>query len=205
MVLAAAHDPGEALVLDRQLLELAGLADIFQAQLAAADLGVAVAQRRRAEAAVGLGIAVIADADPAEIEQPHDRGDHRILGEPAAGKIRLHLGAQRGEHTAEIGGPLIFLGLGSGAEVEVVAILLPALVVIADRLDMAVGQGAEPGIAIGRRQRDAVQPVDLVAIGDAVAARRIIGPAVLELPAVDPRLRMVDEAERCGQGGHWSR
>jgi len=51
----------------------------------------------------------------------------------------------------------------------VIAILLAAALVPADRLDMAVGLGAEPGVAIGGRQADGVEPVDLVTVGDTLA------------------------------------
>ena len=50
---------------------------------------MAAAKRGRAEAIILLGIAFIADADMAEIEQAHDRGDDRVAVELAAGHILL--------------------------------------------------------------------------------------------------------------------
>src|SRR3546814_3421576 len=54
-----------------------------------------------------------------------------------------------------------------------------------DRLDVAVGPGAEPGVGISGRQGDRVQPVDLGAIRDARAVRIPIGPPVAPLRAGD--------------------
>ncbi len=66
-----------------------------------------------------------------------------------------------------------------------VAILPAALGVVADRLDMAVGLRAEPGALISRRQANRVQPIDLVAIGDASAVGVKILPVAAALLAGD--------------------
>ena len=84
--------------------------------------------------------------------------------------------------------PSIFRGVPLGAEVGVVAILLAAAGIDAGRLEMAVGIGAEPGVGIGRRQADRVQPVDLVAVGDALAVGVEIGPVAAHSLAGDAGL-----------------
>jgi hypothetical protein len=57
---------------------------------------------------------------------------------------------------AEGGQLAVFLRILLLAEQRVVAILLAALRVVADRLDMAVRIGAEPGALISGRQTDGV-------------------------------------------------
>src|SRR3954464_8849795 len=116
---------------------------------------MALAQRGCAEALVRLHIALIADPDMAEIEQPHDRRYRGLLVEAAAVQILLHPRAQFGQRPAKRRAKLVFRRFLRLAEFGVIAILLAALLVPADRLDMAIRLGAEPGIAIGRRQADA--------------------------------------------------
>src|SRR3546814_11911154 len=84
--------------------------------------------------------------------------------------------SQPGEGGAEFGAQFVFLGLARLAEIGVIAILFAALLVPADRLDVAVGPGAEPGVGISGRQGDRVQPVDLGAIRAARPVRLPIGP-----------------------------
>jgi hypothetical protein len=56
---------------------------------------------------------------------------------------------------------------------------------------MAIGVGREPGIAIGRRQADTVQTIDLLAVGDAIALRIPIAPTVSHLAPGDPRYAVI--------------
>src|SRR5690606_17940852 len=72
---------------------------------------------------------------------------------------------------------------------------LAPLLVIAGRLDMAVGRWAEPGVGIGGGQRDRVQPVDLVAIGDTLALGIEIHPVAAFALARDSRQAVVDIAD----------
>jgi hypothetical protein len=73
-----------------------------------------------------------------------------------------------------------------------IAILLSALLVIADRLDMPGRVDAVPGIAIGGRQADRVQPVDLVAVCDALATGEIISPSPARAAARDSGQAVID-------------
>ena len=75
-----------------------------------------------------------------------------------------HVGAAVGEFGAR--GTLSFLG---GAKIGVIAILPAAAGIDADRLDVAVGMWAEPGVRIGRRQADGVEAINLFPVGDALA------------------------------------
>src|SRR3546814_19445384 len=89
--------------------------------------------------------------------------------------------SQPGEGGAEFGAQFVFLGLARLAEIGVIAILFAALLVPADRLDVAVGPGAEPGVGISGRQGARVPPVDLGAIRDARAVRIPTGPPAAPL------------------------
>ncbi|PAV92510.1 hypothetical protein WR25_25235 [Diploscapter pachys] len=200
-VLHLAHRRGEPLVGDRDIAFLAGFALVAQLKRVAADGAVALAQRRGAVALVRFGIGFVADAQVTDVEQAHDRGDSAIARQAACGQVRLDAGAQLGQAMAEIGAFFVFRRLLRLAEAGVIAILLAPLLIPADRLDMAIGLGAKPGVAIGGGQADRVQPVDLVTIGDPVAVGRIIGPAIANLAARDAGLGIIAIDYACGQLG----
>ena len=123
-----------------------------------------------------LGIFLVADADMLGVEQPDDRGEHGVAAELAPLEVLLDPPPQPRQRLAELEQAFVFRALALGAEIGVVAILLAAARIDAGRLEMAVGVGAEPGLLIGRRQADGVQPVDLVAVGDALSLGVEIGP-----------------------------
>src|SRR3546814_9973695 len=75
-VLAALDEAGQVSIGDGKLLHFSGLALETHLDRPALNLGVAIAQRGRAEALVLLGVAFVADAEVAEIEQ--DRKSTRL-------------------------------------------------------------------------------------------------------------------------------
>ena len=170
-VLHLAHQPREPRVADRRLAQLAALGLEAQLELVARDLGVALAQRGRAEALVRLGVALVADADRAEIEQPHDARHHPLARQRAAREVLGDPLAHLGQQPPELGAAVELLGLLPGAELGVVAVLLAPARIDPGGEQVAAVLRAEPGIGIGRRQRDRVEPVDLVAVGDPLARR----------------------------------
>ena len=106
------------------------------------------------------------------VEQPHDRREHAVAVELAALQIRFDALADLGQRLAEFAAAVIFGGVLLGAIIGVIAILLAPARILAGRLDMAVGVLAEPGVDIGGGQGERVEPVDLVAVGDALCRRR---------------------------------
>src|SRR5690606_21342303 len=99
------------------------------------------------------------------------------------------------QHFPELPAALVLRGLLPLPEIGMVAILLAAPVVIADRLDVAVWVRAEPGVAIGRRQPDPVQPVNLLAVGDPLSLRVEILPIAAAPAPADAGLAVVDIVE----------
>src|SRR3546814_2801884 len=80
-----------------------------------------------------------------------------------------------------------------------ISILLAPPVIITNRLDVAFGRRAEPGVLIGGGKADAVQPVDLVAIGDALALGIDILPLAPPAPSCDPWPGVIDLAAHGGE------
>src|SRR5690606_11939058 len=107
-----------------------------------------------------------------------DRRDDALLAERAAGKIVLKPRAQQRQRLAEGGAAVVFARVARQPEIGMIAILLAPARVIAGGEDMAVRRRAEPGILIGGRQRDGVEPRDFGAIADQPALRVAIAPAV---------------------------
>ena len=198
-VLHLPHEAQQARVGDRQLLLLARLGAVSQHQFAPGDVQMPPPQGGGAETLVGGGIMFIAHAQLGEVEQADDGGDGAVLAQAALGQIAVETRPQLGQGAAEIGAAGIFLRLARGAEIGVVAILLASPVVIAGRLDMAEGRGAEPAVAISGRQGNGVQPVDLVPVRDARAIAIIISPAPLECAPRDAGMSVVRMNE-CGLG-----
>src|SRR6202007_823228 len=58
-------------------------------------------------------------------------------------------------------------GLRIGPKIGVIAVLLAAAIIDAGRLELAVRILAEPGIFVGGRERNGVQPIDGLSVGDA--------------------------------------
>ena len=159
---------------------------IFSLPPLAAEM--AAAQRGRAEALVVAGIFFIADAHMLPVEQPDDRGEDGVASSLRRLRSLSTRRAELGQRVAEFEAAFIFGGVLLGAVIGVIAILLAAARVLAGGLDMAVGILAEPGVGVGGGRRDGVQPVDLVAVGDALAMLVEIGPGAAILLRVITRL-----------------
>ena len=87
--LAAAHDAGDARIVERDLVLLAALAAKAQLQAIARDRGVAIAQRRQPERAIGARVFLVADPHVGRVEQANDRREHGLaLGLVPTGAAR---------------------------------------------------------------------------------------------------------------------
>src|SRR5205085_129722 len=146
-VLALLHDPAERRVGDPELPLDAAFRLEAHLHGPAGHFRMAAAERGGAIALVRLRVSLVADADAAAVEQPDDRGDDGVPGEAALPEVRLDPPPELRQHLAEVAAALELRRLLPLPEPGVIAILLPAPVVIADRLDVPVGIGAEPGLA----------------------------------------------------------
>ena len=201
-VLAAFDDPRRGCVGDRQGALDAALPLEAHLHGAAGHLGMAVAQGGRAVALILLGIGLVADADAADVEQADHGRDHGVAAQRALPEIGLDPLPELRQRLAKAPAAIIFRRLLLLAEAGVIAILLAALVVIADRLDVAVRVRAEPGVAISGRQADRVEAVDSVAVGDAFPPGVEILPiAAMPLPG-DPRPAVVHIMKSWQPFGH---
>src|SRR6478735_3995322 len=149
---------------------------------------MSAAQGGRAVALVGASILLVADADMLGVEQANHGGEHGFAGEASALQVPFDAPSKLGKAFPEFEQAFVLGTLAFRAKVGVVAILLASTRIDPCRLQMPVGIGAEPGLLIGGRQADRIQPVDFVPIGDAFSVGIEIGPiTALPLPA-DPWL-----------------
>src|SRR5205085_9185228 len=121
------------------------------------------------------------------VEKANDGRQDRVAVEGALSQVLVDLAAQLRQRLSELEQAVIFGALALRPEVSVVAILLASAGIDPGRLQMPVGIGAKPAVLIRRRKPNRVQPVDFVAVGDAIALRVEIGPGVLDALAADAR------------------
>ena len=86
-VAAILDDAREAAVAMPPFVPDAALAAKAEADVAAVDLGVPVAQGRQAEAVVGLRVFAVADAEQGQLEQPDDRRQHPLARQAVPAQI----------------------------------------------------------------------------------------------------------------------
>jgi hypothetical protein len=151
------------------LVRLAALAPKVKPQPGPRDVDVAVAQRRQAVVLVGADVFAVPHADQRALEQPHHRGDHLLAGEARARQVGLHPRAQSGQHAAEDEHPVVLRLVALGAPRRVVPVLAPPARVAANRLDVAVGVGADPHLPPGGRDRQAANAREGRVIADGPA------------------------------------
>jgi hypothetical protein len=192
-ILEPAHEARKVPVGQRQLAHDARLGAEAEPQPLARHLGMALAKGGGAIAPVGLRILLVADPDHAQIEKTHHARHNPLAGQRIAGEVLLDALSHPRQQPPERNACAEFLRLARGAEVGMVAVLLAAAVVEADREDMPIGMRTEPCITVGRGKRNRIEPHALFGIGDAPAVVIEIGPALARPFARDPRHRIVDE------------
>ncbi len=171
--LAAPHDVRNLRVVEVHVVQHTALATKVQVQPVALHGRVAAPQCGDAERMVLARIAVVADAHPRRIEQPHDRRQHgrtpRRTAVARRGRQRVgHVAPNLGQRLAEFEHAFELVAVARGAPVRVVAVLLAAARVAPGGLDVAVGQRADPDIGVRGRDRELGDALQLVRIGDAL-------------------------------------
>lgn len=198
---AAPQHPRQARMLQADVVLDAALALEAEPDATAVHVHVPGTQGGQAVGAVVAGVAVVADADQGGVEQRNRQGHHLVATEAGQAQLGVDVPAQPRQRLAEAQQALVLVGIAYLAPARVVAVLLAPTGVAAGGLEMAVGVGTDPDLAIGRRNGQLVQPADLLGVADALAVGIEIDEA-LALPAsTDARLAVVDVAEAGGQGG----
>jgi hypothetical protein len=130
---------------------------------------VAASKRCRAIALVLLGIFLIADPNMLGVEKADDGRENRFFREFASLEILLDPPAKPLQGLPEFKQSLVFRAVSLGPEIGVISILCASSRIDAGRLQMTVRVGAKPCIGIGRGQSDRIEPLDFVAVRDAIA------------------------------------
>jgi hypothetical protein len=174
-------------------------------QARALDLDVPVSQRRQAERAVLLRVLGVADAHERGLEQPDDGGDHLAPREALELQVLLDLLPDRRERLGEGGHAAVLRLVAHVAPPGVIAVLLPAARVAARRLQVSVGEGTNPDLGPGRRDRELANTLELTFVGDRLAVGHVVGePVPVSLARnAGPRVADVPEPGRAGRRGRF--
>ena len=116
------------------------------------------------------------------IEQADDRREHLVAIELAVLEVAFDAFANLWECLPEFPAAVIFVRIFLCAIIGMIAILLAPARVLAGGLDMAVGMLAEPGVDIGGWERERIESLDLLTVGDSRIAV-VVSPAVTGLLA----------------------
>lgn len=158
------------------------LAGVREQDGAALTGGVLAEQGGQAVAAVQLGVLVAAYAEEAEVEEAHGGGEDPLAGQAAIAEVPLDRLAYGGQGLGDAEDVAVLGPLLLGAEPRVVQVLAAAGGVGADRLEVAVGSGADPHVAPSGRNDERA---DTGQFGG-VAQRLPLGVQVTEAAPVSP-------------------
>ena len=178
--LAGLDDLRQMSVIERDLVRHAALADEAERERAAADLHVAVADRRQAEVLMLLRVLIVADADQGLLQQRNDGRENFPSRQAGQREMSADRRPEFRQDRRESDDSVVLGALPLGAEARVVPALLPPARVAARHLKVPVGVRADPDVRPGRRDRvgaDAGErrgishdPAIRVAIGERFAA-----------------------------------
>jgi hypothetical protein len=186
-LLARAHDPRQPSVAQRDAVLPAALAAVFEDELRARKVDVAVAHGGKPVAAVLAGVFLIADPDERDLQKAHHGRQDLLAGQPAA---RLILGdacaktwqrPAEGEHAVELG------SVADHAPVGMVAVLFAASRIAPGRLKVAFAIGADPDLGPGRGYRQPLDAGKLRTIPDQAALGVAVAEGAAGAPSRDPR------------------
>ena len=162
-----------------------------------------VAQRSQAVGAVAARVFDV--ADPLQRlghDRDHDR-QHLRAREARSRQVRAQPTAQAWQRPAE-GGQALELAVAAHLRpVRVVAVLLALAGIAAGRLQVAIGQQADPYVGVGRGNGQAADALHDPGIAHGAPVRIPIGEALAGTKATDPRrlVAHVDQPGVAGNGG----
>jgi len=156
---------------------LAGLGDVVELHPGCGDPDVLAAQRGQSERAVVLSVGLTADPEQAEVEQPEGCGHHAPAAHPALGQVRRHPAPGLGQPGGDLQHAIVLAGVAVGTPLLVVSVLSATRLVRTDRLQVAVGPGADPDVGVGGRNGEPLAPLDDLAVADPVPLGVVEDPA----------------------------
>src|SRR5439155_10195072 len=176
------HDARHLGIVDRPLLRFSPLADVVERQRAPLHLHVLGADRGQAVRRLRLHALVVADAEEALVDEPHDRRKDALAVEVGALEIRAHAAAEARQRLAELDDAPELLLLAPGPEAVVVAILRPPLLVDAHRLQRRGVAAGDAHLLPRRRDPQLADALKSPLVGDEVAVGTAVAEAALFRP-----------------------
>src|SRR5690606_21293790 len=144
---------------------------------------------------VRFGVTFVADPDRAQVKQSSAAADDLVAAPGPTRHVLRHPLSPLGQTPAAFAPAVEFHSFLTLSDFGIVAVLLASARIDPGGEQVPAFVRAVPRVGIGRRQRDPVEPVDLVAVGDALAGRIEIGPAMRHLLAGDAWTAVVDVFE----------
>jgi hypothetical protein len=168
---AASQHRCDALVLEREVVLLAGLARKRMRIRSPLDLDVAVAQRGEAVRAVLAPVALVAHAHEVRSQQRTIAASTFSRGNPGQREIAVDCRANRGQAARELRQAMELVLVALRAPILVIAILLAAAHVAARRLQMALVVRADPDVGPCGRYGETANASERRGVAHGAAAR----------------------------------
>ena len=204
-LLAATHYSRDALIIDQDLVLHPALATEIEHGAAIADEGdMPVAKRRQAEALVIARIFGVADADAGCIQQTHHHCQHFFARQTGQCHVALQNTPQLGQLLAKGNHAFELCAVAKFAPFRVIAVLFAPASVAAGRLQMSARLHADPHVAIGRRNRQTRDALQILLRFQAAIFRRDVAKTSAHPQTTDTRLR-VRYINESGFNGHLRR
>ena len=166
-----AHRLGELLVDDRRSDEDSVLGAETKADSLAVNTHVVLAQGRDPERPKALRVALVADSEPAQVDQPHRQRSGPFRLQRVETHVRRHRGAQIRELLGEAHQLVELRLLLPGAKLGVVEVLQPPRAVAPGRLQLRSRIGRDAHVAPGRWNAQGLDSLERVRIRDPAAPR----------------------------------
>ena len=167
-----------------------------------------VAQGRQAVGALLLRIFLVAHPQERDVEQAHQRGQHRRASRQrpprARAKVLRHTRADPRQSAPESSRSLELGLVLHQAPFGVVAVLLAAARIDSGRLQVAVGQGTDPDIGVRGRNGQLPDAGNLIDVTQPLAPRIPVAKAAAMSRTREPRHFGIHVDEAVGEG-HRSR
>src|SRR5437867_858576 len=178
-LLTVTDHTGQPSIREVDSMTLPSLAAELEAQRGTLNGDVLGAQRREPIGMVLSRVLFVPDSDQRGLEQTDDRGQHLFPRQMRTAEILLDAPTDPGQRTAELDETGILVLVAGLAPARVIPVLLATPGVPAHRLDVAVGEWADPYVRPGGRDGRGFDPAE----GREIANRPTVAIQVAEAPA----------------------